>query len=108
VQGRSNPARWTAALPRNGNCKPHWYTSLRAFYDRGQLSADERDLLRTCAWQHSSSGPVGLLSAPVPATFYLSDDPRLFELAGWPARIGGRGEVEQQNDQHLRTPMPMN
>jgi hypothetical protein len=81
---------------------------LAHFYDRGQFwPADERGLLRTCARQHSSLGPVGL---PVECQgrsqrrFTLSDDPRLLELAGWPARIGGRGEVEQQNDQYLRTP----
>jgi hypothetical protein len=81
---------------------------LAHFYDRGQLwSADERGLLRTCARQHSSLGPVGLpvqCQGQSQRRFTLSDDPRLLELAGWPARIGGRGEVEQKNDQYLRTP----
>ncbi|WP_150277491.1 DUF7844 domain-containing protein [Halopseudomonas salina] len=81
---------------------------LAHFYDRGQFwPADERGLLRSCARQHKSLGPVGL---PVECRgqsqrrFTLSDNPRLLELAGWPARIGGRGEVERHNDQYLRTP----
>lgn len=81
---------------------------LAHFYDRGQFwSADERGLTRLCGQQRSSLGPVGLPAAchgQSQRRFTLSDDPRLLELAGWPARIGGRGEVELQNDQYLRTP----
>lgn len=81
---------------------------LAHFYDRGQFWSDEeRRLARFCGQQHSSLGPVGLPTACQGNSqrhFTLSDDPRLLELAGWPARIGGRGEVEPQNDQYLRTP----
>ncbi|MFT6463733.1 DUF4105 domain-containing protein [Halopseudomonas sp.] len=81
---------------------------LAHFYDRGQFwGEEERRQARFCGQQHSSLGAVGL---PVACQgnsqrqFTLSDDPRLLELAGWPARIGGRGAVERQNDQYLRTP----
>lgn len=81
---------------------------LAHFYDRGRFwSADERGLIRACAWQHNSLGSVGLPAACLGQSqrrFTLSDDPRLLELAGWPQRMGGRGEIERQNDQTLRTP----
>ncbi|WP_394240119.1 DUF4105 domain-containing protein [Halopseudomonas laoshanensis] len=81
---------------------------LAHFYDRGQFwSEEERRHARFCGQQHSSLGPVGLpaeCQGNSRRQFTLSDDPRLLELAGWPARIGGRGEVERQNDQYLRTP----
>ena len=81
---------------------------LAHFYDRGQFwSADERGLINTCMRQHSSLGPVGQPVACLGQSqrrFTLSDDPRLLELAGWPQRMGGRGEVERHNDQYLRTP----
>ena len=81
---------------------------LAHFYDRGQFwSEEERRHARFCGQQHSSLGPVGLpaeCQGNSQRQFTLSDDPRLLELAGWPARIGGRGEVERQNDQYLRTP----
>ena len=34
----------------------------------------------------------------------LSDDPRLLDLAGWPERVGTRGQREQHNAQTLRSP----
>ncbi|PKM05025.1 MAG: hypothetical protein CVV16_02440 [Gammaproteobacteria bacterium HGW-Gammaproteobacteria-6] len=81
---------------------------LAHFYDQGRFwSADERGLINNCMRQHSSLGPVGLPVACLGQSqrrFTLSDDPRLLELAGWPQRLGGRGEVEQQNNQTLRTP----
>ncbi|MFN3579892.1 MAG: DUF4105 domain-containing protein [Pseudomonas sp.] len=81
---------------------------LAHFYDNGRFwSADKRGLIRSCTRQHNSLGPVGQPAKCLGQSqrrFTLSDDPRLLELAGWPARIGGRGEVEQHNHQYLRTP----
>lgn len=81
---------------------------LAHFYDRGQFWPDEeRGLARFCGQQHSSLGPVGLPAACQGQSqrhFTLSDDPRLLELAGWPARIGGRGVAEPENNHYLRSP----
>src|SRR5690606_2894572 len=38
--------------------------------------------------------------------FTLSDDPRLLDLAGWPQRVGSRGEREAHNAQVARSPDP--
>lgn len=83
---------------------------LAHFYDRGQFWPDaEGHLARRCVQQRGSIGPVGLPAECIGQSqrrFTLSDHPRLLELAGWPARIGGRGELELANNQTLRSPDP--
>lgn len=81
---------------------------LAHFYDRGPFwSAEQRRWVRYCSQLHASTRAVGLpyeCFGQAQRRFTLSDDPRLLELAGWPARIGGRGEVEADNHQYLRSP----
>lgn len=83
---------------------------LAHFYDQGRfLSTPERVLANRCGRRDSSIGAVGLPVECLGQTqrrFTLSDDPRLLELAGWPMRVGGRGEIEQRNRQYLRSPDP--
>jgi len=83
---------------------------LTHLYDRARLwSASELPHLTRCARQARALGLVGLPDACRGQTarrFTLSDDPRLLELAGWPQRIGGRGEPVSDNGQHERSPDP--
>jgi len=83
---------------------------LAYFYDQGSfLSAHDRRLTSRCGARRKSIGAVGLPVECLGQTqrrFTFSDDPRLLELAGWPMRIGGRGEAELQNNQYLRSPDP--
>lgn len=81
---------------------------LAHFYDQGRfLSAHDRRLTNRCGARRKSIGAVGLPVECLGQTqrrFTFSDDPRLLELAGWPMKIGGRGEAELQNNQYLRSP----
>lgn len=81
---------------------------LAHFYDQGRLlSPRARTLINRCGRRQRSIGSVGLPVECLGQTqrrSTLSDDPRLLELAGWPMRLGGRGEAEQQNRQYLRSP----
>ena len=81
---------------------------LAHLYDRARLWSplDRRQLAR-CSRLASTLGPVGLpddCRGESARRFTLSDDPRLLELAGWPQRIGGRGEPVDDNGQHERSP----
>lgn len=83
---------------------------LAHFYDQGRFwSNSQRQLVHRCDRQRSSTGPIGLPAeclGQAQRRFTLGDDPRLLELAGWPLRVGGRGEIESQNNQYLRSPDP--
>ena len=77
-------------------------------YDRARLwSPEEHRQLAFCGRRASSLGPVGLPDSCRGQTerrFTLSDDPRLLDLAGWPQRVGQRGERERENAQQARSP----
>nr|WP_218626514.1 DUF4105 domain-containing protein [Pseudomonas sp. dw_358] len=77
-------------------------------YDRARLwPEDQRRLIARCTRQASNTGLVGLpdnCRGQVDRQFTLSDDPRLLDLAGWPQRVGKRGEREEQNRQIVRSP----
>ena len=77
-------------------------------YDRGAFwGAEQRTLLRGCQRQNGSMGAVGLPAecrGQTERRFTLSDDPRLLDLAGWPQRVGTRGERDQHNGQVARSP----
>ncbi|GLX13535.1 hypothetical protein Pstr01_17740 [Pseudomonas straminea] len=77
-------------------------------YDRGTYwSAEQRTLLRRCQRQNADLGPVGLrpeCRGQTERRFTLSDDPRLLDLAGWPQRVGKRGERDIHNGQVARSP----
>lgn len=77
-------------------------------YDRGAFwGAEQRTLLRGCQRQNGSMGAVGLPAecrGQTARRFTLSDDPRLLDLAGWPQRVGTRGERERHNGQVARSP----
>ncbi|MDD1507101.1 DUF4105 domain-containing protein [Pseudomonas sp. CNPSo 3701] len=77
-------------------------------YDRGTYwSAEQRTLLRRCQRQKADLGPVGLrpeCRGQTERRFTLSDDPRLLDLAGWPQRVGKRGERDIHNGQVARSP----
>jgi len=77
-------------------------------YDRARLwSADGYRQLAFCSQRAASLGLVGLPDACRGQTerrFTLSDDPRLLDLAGWPQRVGQRGEREVSNAQAARSP----
>lgn len=77
-------------------------------YDRGAFwGAEQRTLLRGCQRQNGSMGAVGLPAecrGQTARSFTLSDDPRLLDLAGWPQRVGTRGERELHNGQVARSP----
>lgn len=83
---------------------------LAHFYDQGRfLSERDRTLTSRCGTRQKTIGAVGLPVECLGQTqrrFTLSDDPRLLELAGWPMRASGRGEVEYRNQQYLRSPDP--
>lgn len=77
-------------------------------YDRARLwSLEERREFGLCRSRAQSLGPVGLPDACRGQTerrFTLSDDPQLLDLAGWPQRVGQRGERERANAQQARSP----
>lgn len=81
---------------------------LTHLYDRARLwPADQRRLQQRCRQHAASLGPVGLPEACRGQTarrFTLSDDPRLLDLAGWPQRVGRRGQRERDNAQLARSP----
>lgn len=83
---------------------------LAHLYDRARLwSPIDRRQLTRCTRLASTVGPVGLpddCRGEIARRFTLSDDPRLLELAGWPQRIGGRGEPISDNGQQERSPDP--
>lgn len=83
---------------------------LAHFYDQGRFwSKSQRQLVHRCDRQRSSTGLIGLPAeclGQAQRRFTLGDHPRLLELAGWPLRVGGRGEIELQNNQYLRSPDP--
>ncbi|QJD58017.1 DUF4105 domain-containing protein [Pseudomonas sp. gcc21] len=78
------------------------------FYDRGMyLPNDYQQLLRRCQVRHDTLSAIGLPSecrGQVSRRYTLSDDPRLLDLAGWPERVGERGQRELENRQLTRTP----
>ncbi|UCJ16653.1 DUF4105 domain-containing protein [Pseudomonas sp. MM211] len=77
-------------------------------YDRGAFwGTEQRTLLQRCQRQNGSMGAVGLPAecrGQTERRFTLSDDPRLLDLAGWPQRVGTRGERDQHNGQVARSP----
>ena len=77
-------------------------------YDRARLWSPERHKqLAFCSQRAASLGLVGLPDSCRGQTerrFTLSDDPRLLDLAGWPQRVGQRGERELGNAQTARSP----
>ena len=77
-------------------------------YDRSRLwSATSHRQLAFCHQRASSLGKVGLpdeCRGKTERRFTLSDDPRLLDLAGWPQRVGQRGERERDNAQVARSP----
>ncbi|TBU78406.1 DUF4105 domain-containing protein [Phytopseudomonas daroniae] len=77
-------------------------------YDRGTYwGSEQRLLLRRCQRQNSNLGAVGLPAecrGQTERRFTLSDDPRLLDLAGWPQRVGTRGQRDQHNGQVARSP----
>ncbi|WPC05043.1 DUF4105 domain-containing protein [Pseudomonas benzenivorans] len=81
---------------------------LTHLYDRARLwPANERRQLQRCRRLAASLGAVGLPDACRGQTarrFTLSDDPYLLDLAGWPQRIGSRGQREHNNAQRVRSP----
>lgn len=77
-------------------------------YDRARLwSPEHQRQLAFCRQRASSLGLVGLpenCRGQTERRFTLSDDPRLLDLAGWPQRVGERGERERENAQVARSP----
>jgi len=60
-----------------------------------------------CAGRLQVQGAVGLPAecrGQGERRFRLSDDPRLLDLAGWPERVGMRGQREANNARTLRSP----
>ncbi|MHB0817979.1 DUF7844 domain-containing protein [Stutzerimonas stutzeri] len=81
---------------------------LAHLYDRARLwsPANSRHLA-FCSRRAASLGLVGLpdeCRGQTERRFTLSDDPRLLDLAGWPQRVGSRGERERHNAQVARSP----
>lgn len=81
---------------------------LAHLYDRARLWTPSD--ARTVAFCSQRAGSLGLVGLPEPCRgqvhrrFTLSDDPRLLDLAGWPQRVGTRGEREAHNAQVARSP----
>ncbi len=80
------------------------------FYDRAALwPAETRARLNRCSQLATRLGLAGLArdcQSQTARRFTLSDDPRLLDLAGWPRRMGGRGEREPWNGLVARSPDP--
>jgi hypothetical protein len=81
---------------------------LTHLYDRARLwPTEEKRHLQRCRQHAASLGPVGLpetCRGQTDRRFTLSDDPRLLDLAGWPQRVGSRGQRERDNAQLARSP----
>lgn len=81
---------------------------LTHLYDRAHYrDAAQRSLGFRCRSAQASTGAVGLRSecrGQTARRFTFSDDPRLLDLAGWPQRVGQRGERETDNHQAARSP----
>ena len=81
---------------------------LTHLYDRARLwSPPDHRLSAFCSQRAASLGLVGLPEACRGQTqrrFTLSDDPHLLDIAGWPQRVGSRGEREPHNAQVARSP----
>ena len=81
---------------------------LTHLYDRARLwSPAERSHQAFCRQRAASLGLIGLPEACRGQTqrrFTLSDDPYLLDIAGWPQRVGSRGERERHNAQVARSP----
>ena len=81
---------------------------LTHLYDRAQLwSPAQKSLLQHCRQRLNSFGAVGLpddCRGQTARRFTLSDDPQLLDLAGWPQRVGSRGQREAENGQLARSP----
>ncbi|MHB0766190.1 DUF7844 domain-containing protein [Stutzerimonas sp. NM35] len=81
---------------------------LAHLYDRARLwSPADSTHLAFCGQRAASLGLVGLphdCRGQTRRRFTLSDDPRLLDLAGWPQRVGSRGERERHNAQVARSP----
>ena len=81
---------------------------LTHLYDRARLwSPPDSRLQAFCSQRAGSLGLVGLpeqCRGQIQRRFTLSDDPRLLDLAGWPQRVGTRGERERHNAQVARSP----
>lgn len=79
-------------------------------YDRARLwPTEDRQQWAFCGQRAASLGAVGLpdlCRGQTERRFTLSDDPRLLDLAGWPQRVGRRGERESINAQAARSPDP--
>ncbi|MGE4405867.1 DUF4105 domain-containing protein [Pseudomonas sp.] len=77
-------------------------------YDRARLWSPAQHLLQgQCRQRAGSLGLVGLpddCRGQTRRRFTLSDDPRLLDLAGWPQRVGRRGQREHDNAQVARSP----
>ena len=83
---------------------------LTHLYDRARLwSPQDHRLAAFCSRRAASLGLVGLpqeCRGQTARRFTLSDDPRLLDLAGWPQRVGQRGQREIDNAQIARSPDP--
>ncbi|WP_439860243.1 DUF7844 domain-containing protein [Pseudomonas sp. MBLB4136] len=81
---------------------------LAHLYDRARLwQPAERRQLQRCRRLAASLGPVGQPAdcrGQEARRFTLSDDPYLLDLAGWPQRVGSRGQRERDNAQLARSP----
>ncbi len=81
---------------------------LTHLYDRGRFwHGEEQRLHRHCRTRQQIQGSAGLpgdCTGQTDRRYTLSDAPRLLDLAGWPQRVGTRGQRETQNHQQLRSP----
>ncbi|MCQ4241197.1 DUF4105 domain-containing protein [Stutzerimonas stutzeri] len=81
---------------------------LAHLYDRARLwSPVDNRHQAFCSQRAASLGLIGLpheCRGQTQRRFTLSDDPRLLDLAGWPQRVGSRGERERHNAQVARSP----
>ncbi|GAC1034017.1 DUF4105 domain-containing protein [Pseudomonas sp. No.21] len=81
---------------------------LTHLYDRARWRTPaERSLQFRCGLSAGSTGLVGQRGecrGQVARRSSLSDDPRLLDLAGWPQRVGRRGDREAENHQVARSP----
>ena len=79
-------------------------------YDRARLWSPEQHLLQGhCRQRAGNLGAIGLpdrCRGQTSRRFTLSDDPRLLDLAGWPQRVGTRGQREHDNGHLARSPDP--
>nr|WP_298139571.1 DUF4105 domain-containing protein [uncultured Pseudomonas sp.] len=80
---------------------------LTHLYDRARLwTPAQKSHLQACRRRYQSTGAVGQRDScrgQNARRFTLSDAPRLLDLAGWPQRVGSRGQREAQNRQLARS-----